>query len=61
MSSDLENDNVVRTKRVRHCESRVIPALHMGGFSGLFAYRLCYSSGITALYAVKKSVKQCPW
>ncbi len=39
MSSDLENDNVMRTKRARRCESRVIPPLHMGGFSGLFPYR----------------------
>jgi hypothetical protein len=38
MTSDLENDNVMRTKRARRCESRVLPPLHMSGFSGLFAY-----------------------
>jgi hypothetical protein len=30
-------DNVMRTKRARRWESRVIPALHMSGLSRLFA------------------------
>jgi len=36
ITTDLENDNVMRTKRASRCESRVIPALHVSGFSRLF-------------------------
>ena len=32
MSSDLEKDNVMRTKRARRCESRGILPLHMSRF-----------------------------
>jgi hypothetical protein len=49
----------MRTKRARRWESRVIPPLHIGRFSGL-AGLLPYvvRKAITALYAAQKDVSQ---
>src|SRR6266446_10343873 len=59
MTSDWENDNVMRTKRARGCESRVIPTLDMSGFSALFSHScMLLRHRITTLYAAQKSVKQ---
>ncbi len=39
MSSDLENESVLRTNRANRCESRVIPALHMRCFPAFLSHR----------------------
>jgi len=60
MSSDLEKDNVMRTKRARRCRSVVFQRSTWAVSPISFPTAVCCSCGITAAYVAQKSVKQCP-
>ena len=61
MTTDLENDNVMRTKRASRWRRVLFQRSTWAVSPVSFPTAVCCSCGMTEVYTLKKSVKQWPW